>query len=133
MMNTRMAFALFALALTAGSAAKAGTLASAPNYGGYTIANNGGAVNCRLFNAGTGTAQILTRQIIDNAGAVITLSADNCKAGLGPSKSCEFDANIPGNFAFACRATYSGTGILLRGVSEVLDVNGNNVGVVPMQ
>jgi hypothetical protein len=133
MTNTRKVLALVALALTFGGGAEAATMASAPNYGGYAIANSGGTVTCRLFNAGSGTAQISSRQIITNLGGIATLADDSCAAGLGASQSCQFDANITGNFAFSCRVTTSGQGIVVRGVSEVRSIDGVVLNTLPMQ
>ena len=131
-MNTRMAMALVAVALTLGGTVEAATLASAPNYGGYAVLS-GGTATCRLFNAGSGTAQINSRQIINNAGAVTPLINDSCGSGLGPSQSCQFDATITGNLAFACRVTDSGTGIIVRGVSEITSTSGVILNDLPMQ
>jgi hypothetical protein len=86
-----------------------------------------------LFNAGSGTAQITTRQIIANSGAAITPTVNTCASSLALNTACEFSAPIPGNLALSCRVTYNGAGAALRGVTEVTDIAGDILNDVLMQ
>lgn len=120
------------LALGFAQAAYAGTLASAPNYGGSIVAS-GGTVTCRIFNASGVTANIADSQIFTNAGTPVAPYFNSCAGGLGSHQSCEIDASITGNYAFACRASFTGTGVVLRGVSEIYDANGTLLDHLQMQ
>jgi hypothetical protein len=111
-------------------AAKADILSGGPVYGGPTSV--GGTIVCRLFNAGFFTATITSRQIWNNAGGFTAPTADSCSAGLGPQKSCEFDAPITANFAFSCRAFVSSTDEKVSGVAEIQAPTHAILNTIPM-
>ena len=128
---------LFPISLVLGTllgfagAAQADILASAPVFGGAP--GVGGQVTCRIMNVGLGSVNISSRQIINNVGTLATLSSDTCTTPVAPNKYCAFATGPVSNFAFSCRAVYSGVDPSLRGVAEFVNSSNTILNSLPMQ
>ena len=130
-MKTRVTLASVMVIVGLTTAAHADIISGGPAYGGP--ASIGGAMTCRLFNAGLSSATVSFRQIYDNTGAAVALSGDSCNVTLAPTKSCAFAAAIGGNLAFSCRAGISGNDENVSGVVEIQNSGGGVLTVVPMR
>lgn len=130
-MNTRLAFATLAILIGLGGAAQADILASGPIYA--SGGSPGGAVICRIFNAGVTPVTITTRQIFTNTNVSIPLIFDNCNVALGPLKYCAYQGTIGGNLAHSCRIVALGTDPDLRGIAEVQNSSSVVLFTSPMQ
>lgn len=114
-----------------GTVASADTLAGGPVYGGASSV--GGTVTCRVFNAGQGSLSLTTREIVNNAGGVVTLSFDTCNVGISPAQSCEYGGPITGNFAFSCHMFETGVDGIVTGVVEIQSSGGTVLNTVPLK
>ena len=134
-LSIRVTLALLATMIGLAGIAHAATLASGPVYGGAaTHGGTGGAITCRIFNAGLTSVSITATQIWINTNSLVTPTSNTCLTfPLGPEKYCAYTAPISGNFAFMCRITAAGTDTNLRGVAEVQSSFGNILNVQPMQ
>ena len=108
----------------------AGILGAGPAYGGP--GSVGGAVTCRIFNFGTSTVSITTRQIFTNTNVSIPLASDTCNVALGVAKYCAFTARITGNLAYSCRVIAVGTETHISGVAEIQLPNGSISTTLPL-
>jgi hypothetical protein len=121
------------LATTSSASAADTILASGPVYGG--AGSVGGFINCRMFNAGTSTITVKTREIFTNTNVAVAFTSDTCRSALGPQKYCAFIGSISGNFAFSCRAVITapiGKVVNARGVAEVQNTGFVVLNALPM-
>ncbi len=119
-MKLRLAFVTLAALTTfigLGGVAQAKIYASGPLYaaGGPV----GGQFVCRIFNAGSTSATITSRQIFTNTNVSMALTSDTCTVALGSTQYCAFITTIVGNLAHSCRLNAVGSGLVIRGTAQV--------------
>jgi hypothetical protein len=119
----RMLPAAFTLVVAAISAAQAGSLASAPLYGGPAQ----DTATCILRN--TGPSRIFIESVsLDSSGLFVLLAdVDQCSDRfLEPGSFCLVqDADLPNNRHIACSVEFSGSARKLRGSLDLQDVSHN--------
>lgn len=129
----RLTFAVLTTLIGLCGAAQADILAAGPAYGG----NFGGNVTCRIFNFGTSTVSITTRQIWANTNVLIAPASDTCNVALLPLKYCAFTAPSAGNLAYSCRvvavAGAYDKNVNISGVAEIQLSNGTISTTLPLQ
>jgi hypothetical protein len=74
----------------AGTAQAASTLASGPVFGGRQQQQ----VACEVVNLGSTSITFLTKQLVGEFKAPLTLNFDDCGATLLPGAFCSFQANV---------------------------------------
>jgi hypothetical protein len=129
-MHKCLLFTAIGALICLGTVASAETLSGGPVYGGPSSA--GGTVTCRVFNAGSGSLSLTTRQIFTNTGTAVTLSSDSCGVGIPPTQTCAYSAPITGNFAYSCRMFETSVDGNIRGVAEILSSGGVILNAVPL-
>ena len=121
-MMMRRTLAITAILLGLNTAAHADILAAGGMYGGPTQV----VAACYLFNAGTGSVNVLSNQIFreqQNLPALnLPLATDQCGA-LAPNSICVIAANI-GNATHACKFVVSPSAADVRGGFEVRAAGG---------
>ena len=81
---------LVSLAGMAGTAQAASTLASGPVFGGQQQQQ----VACAVVNLGSTPITFLTKQLVGQFKAPLTLNFSDCGATLLPGATCSFQANV---------------------------------------
>jgi hypothetical protein len=101
--------------------AHADTLASVL-YGG----TNRALAACYIFNSGPGTVSILSKELISQAGAVLTLDAtSNCGKTIAAGSTCDISANIGSvSGATICKFVISPSAANVRGSFDIRVVPG---------
>ena len=99
-----------------GTAADARVLAGGSIYGGTSQTQG----TCYLYNAGTSTVTISSRQIIRESG--INLNPTGCTTLLS-NRTCAITMPIVNNRAHACRFVFTPDSADVRGAFEVRDNN----------
>jgi hypothetical protein len=97
-MNWRWGVAAAVALIALCGTAEADILTAGPVYGGAGQIN--GKVVCWLFNTGTSTVTVSSRQIFSTDGGFtnlsVALTSDGCKNPLGAEKGCQFSAPTGG-------------------------------------
>lgn len=105
-MNWRLAIAAVAALIMLGGTAEADILTAGPSYAGP--GQVGGRVFCWLFNTGSSSVTISTRQILNSLRGPNSVALTNsCTATLLAGRSCEFFAGT-GAGTYTCRAITNG-------------------------
>lgn len=125
----RLALITLTALIGLGGAAQADIHAGGPVYGGPTSA--GGAIFCRVFNFGTDSVSISTRQILAQDGTPLNPTFDNCNVALATGQTCVYAAAPITNQAYSCRVTDAATKSNLSGAAEILDSKGEVLSVLP--
>jgi hypothetical protein len=129
-MKWHLSVAAVAALIALGGTAEAGeTLTAGPTYGGAEQLVNGALVVCQLFNTGSTTAVISSRQIFNSSRGLIAAVGNTCTSALLPLKSCEYYAKT-GPGTYTCRAVINeGT---LTGTMEIYSSTDQLLVSVPM-
>jgi hypothetical protein len=128
-MNIRLIVAVFALFIGISGAAQADIYSGGPVFGGSGAP--GGAIVCKVFNAGLSSVSIPTRQIFDSNNASVTPTVDTCNVVLAPNKYCQYAATPTVNVAYSCRMVITGTDINVSALAEIQGADGK-VTAVPI-
>ena len=103
-MKWHLSAAAVAVLTALGGTAEAGEILTAgPAYGGAQQLTNGALVVCQLFNTGSTTAVISSRQIFNSSRGSIAPVGNTCTSELAPQKSCDYYART-GAGTYTCRA-----------------------------
>jgi len=130
-MKWRLSIAAAAALIALGGAAKAGILASAPGEAGP--AQVGAAVVCRLFNAGSSSVTVSSREIWSSfLTAKVAISHDECTRALGAQKFCQYFMSPADRATYACRAVISGVEEDVRGTMLIFSSSGQLLLSLPM-
>jgi hypothetical protein len=122
-MNWRRGVAAAVALIALCGTAQADILTAGPLYGGAGQLN--GKVICWLFNTGSSTVTVSSRQIFSTDGGFTNLSVtptmDGCRNPLGAEKGCQFSAPTgAAAVAFTCRAVISGAEENVGGTMQIL-------------
>ena len=106
----------------AGTAQAASTLASGPVFGGKQQE----IVACEVVNLGSTPITFLTKQLVGQFKAPLTLNFSDCGATLAPSASCSIQANVNAqgtapNQAASCKIVIQEAKTNVRGTMVALD------------
>jgi hypothetical protein len=129
-MKWHLSIAAVAALIALGGTAEAGeTLTAGPAYCGAEQLANGALVVCQLFNTGSATAVISSRQLFNSSRGSIAPVGNTCTSALAPLKSCEYYAKT-GSGTYTCRAVITeGT---LAGTMEIYSSTDQLLVSVPM-
>jgi hypothetical protein len=135
-MNWRRSIAAIVALVALGGTAQADILTAGPLYGGAGQLN--GKVICWLFNTGSSTVTVSSRQIFSTDGGFTNLSvtptSDGCRNPLGAEKGCQFSAPTGGaTVAFTCRAVISGAEENVGGTMQILSPTSQLLVSIPIK
>jgi hypothetical protein len=96
------------------------------------------AVFCWLFNTGSNTVTVSSRQIFSTDGGFTNRSvaptSDGCRNPLGAEKGCQFSASTGAEaVAFTCRAVISGAEENVSGTMQILSPTSQLLLSIPMK
>jgi len=128
-MNMRLALPALALLTGINGAAQAEIYSGGPVYGGPGAP--GGAIVCKVFNAGLTSVSISSRQIFDSTNASVTPTVDTCNVALAPNHYCQYGKTGTGNVAYSCRMVITGTDPNVSALAEIQGADGK-ITVVPI-
>jgi hypothetical protein len=129
-MKWHLSIAAIAAVIALGGTAEAGeTLTAGPSYGGAEQLTNGALVVCHLFNTGSTTAVISTRQLFNSSRGLVTPVGNTCTSALAPQKSCDYYAKT-GPGTYTCRVVV--TEGSLAGTMEIYSSTDQLLVSVPM-
>ena len=130
-MRARLVLATAIILVAMAPGVRAEMFGAGPVYGGPVSV--GGSVTCRVFNFGTSSVSIPTRQIFTNTNSLVSILGDSCSVPLGAAHTCAFTGAITGNFAFSCRLIATGTDdTRLSGMAEIQNSTHNVLNSVPL-
>ncbi len=128
-MNWRLSVAAVAVLIALGGIAKADILTAGPVYAGTGQLN--GRVFCWLFNTGSSSATLPTRQIWNSLKGSVALTGDSCTGTLATGKSCEYFAGA-GTGTYTCRAITNGIENNISGTMQIYNSADVLLVTVPM-
>jgi hypothetical protein len=133
-MKWRLSVAAMGTLIALGGTAEAGILTAGPAYGGARGIS--GKVVCWLFNTGSTTVTVSSRQIFSTDGGFtnqsVSVSSDGCRNPLGADKGCQFSASASA-VAYTCRAVISGVEENVGGAMQILSPTSQLILTIPMK
>jgi hypothetical protein len=96
------------------------------------------AVVCWLFNTGSTTVTVSSRQIFSTDGGFtnqsVSVTSDGCRNPLGADKGCQFSASASASaVAYTCRAVISGVEENVGGTMQILSPTSQLILTIPMK
>jgi hypothetical protein len=128
-MNARITFAALVLLISVNESAQAEIYSGGPVYGGSGAP--GGAIVCKVFNAGLTAVSISTRQIFDSTNASVTPTIDTCNVPLAANHYCQYGKTGTVNVAYSCRMIITGIDPNVSALAEIQGGDGK-ITVVPI-